>query len=117
MDKQRKNEQVVATALSLAVDETLITPAQFKERFKVGLPAQAAQRRDGSGPPFIKQGGQILYPLSLAIKHFENKLVTCSAQLSEEARASRNKNLAEARAKARLVLDAKHAEKIKHHSA
>ncbi|GAA0530799.1 hypothetical protein GCM10010172_09370 [Paractinoplanes ferrugineus] len=52
-----------------------LTPARLSERWSVTVGHLANQRSEGSGPPYLKLGGRILYRLSDVETYEERSLV------------------------------------------
>lgn len=66
-------------------NETYLTPAQVTERFggQLSVRTLANWRSSGNGgPPFVKLGGKILYPLSRLSEWESKRTVTSTSEYS-----------------------------------
>jgi hypothetical protein len=59
-------ESIMPKDGEIRLDETFLTPKQLSERYGLHLRTLSNWRcgRGNAGPPFIKAGGRVLYPLS-----------------------------------------------------
>ena len=90
----------LASPFTVQPGEVFLTTAEYEARYSVSKATQCRQRKDGTGPPFVVQGGKILYPESAILSHFNFKLVRSTAEVDPNRYGGRYEHLASAREKA-----------------
>ena len=60
--------------------EALLTPDEMAKVLKTSTRTLERKRGDGSGPPFVKFGGRVLYPPEGAEDYIRERTVTSTAE-------------------------------------
>lgn len=88
-------------AFKIQAGDVLLTTLEYEKRYKVSRATQCRRRKQNLGPPFIIEGGRILYPESGIVAWMNANLVINSEEQRSSQPTRRYEHLAAAREKAR----------------